>query len=342
MGMDVLLIIDEVNKQSLPTPSPETKLRILVTGAGGLVGRAFVSLAEREGHSIVQLAHKPREGAIHWDIANKRLDPEQIEGMSAVVHLDGESIVGLWTAEKKRRIMSSRIESTHLLATTLARLKCPPEVFVSASAIGYYGANAGEVDETANNGNGFLAEVCRRWEASAEPARDAGIRVVHPRIGVVLSEYGGALQAMLPAFKAGIAGRLGNGKQGMSWIMLEDLVRSILFSITNKSLQGAFNATAPGSVDNTTFTQTLAQTLGKPAFLPAPAFLLKAVLGDMAREMLLADVFAHPQKLLNAGFIFQYPELSAAFLTIYPSPSASGGVFLRGKREACRQVSRWR
>lgn len=293
-------------------------MNLLVTGASGLVGRHFCKLARQEGHSIRELSHRPRTGAILWDIPNQKLDASQIEGSDAVVHLAGESIVGLWTENKRERILNSRVQSTRLLAETLAGLKQKPSVLVSASAIGIYGDSPGEVNETAAAGDTFLAQVCQAWEAATAPARDAGIRVVHPRIGIVLSEEAGALASMLPAFKAGIAGRLGDGKQAMSWIDIDDLARIFLFLIKDTELSGAINMTAPGIVDNRTFTRLLARQLKRPAWLPAPACLLTTVLGDMARELLLNDIRALPDKLTSAGFAFHYPDLQSSLNHLLP------------------------
>lgn len=303
----------------MPHDNPSPPRRLLVTGATGLVGRAFCTHMHAQGWRVTELSHRPREGALFWDIPSKRLDPALLEGFDAVVHLAGESIMGIWTAEKKRRIASSRIESTNLLANTLASLEHKPRVFVSASAVGYYPMNAGEVDESTPAGEHFLADVCSVWEAAADPAREAGIRTVHPRIAMVLSREGGALETMLPVFRAGVAGRLGSGKQGMSWITLEDLVGVLAFCVNDERMCGAVNASAPEVVTNAAFTRILAGLLNRPAILPAPAFVLKAALGDMARELLLNDLRVKPRKLLEAGYAFRYPELETALSALLES-----------------------
>lgn len=288
--------------------------RILVTGARGLVGSALCAQLRARGDVVVELAHRPRVGACVWDIQNKQVDASALEGLDAVVHLAGERIVGLWTAEKKRRIAGSRIESTSLLAHTLAGLVDKPKVMISASAIGYYGLNpSGVADESSPAGDSFLADVCTVWEGAAEPARAAGIRVVHPRIGMVLAQEGGALQKMLPAFEMALGGRLGSGRQRMSWITLGDLVRSLLWMLDHEQVEGAVNAVAPEFVDNRTFTQTLARALHRPAVLPLPAWVLRLFLGDMARELLLNDLAVVPQKLNEAGFGFECPSLDRAW-----------------------------
>lgn len=286
--------------------------RIVVTGARGLIGRALCASLRAKGAQVVELAHRPREGVLCWDIERKVLDAQALEGCDAVVHLAGETIAGRWSAEKKRRIARSRIEGTDLLAQTLIRLERKPRVWVSASAVGYYGADAGVVDESAPVGEGFLAEVCALWEGAAAPARKVGVRVVYPRLGMVLARKGGTLARMVPVFRLGLGGCLGHGRQGVSWIALEDAVGLIEFALMKESIEGRFNATAPEGVDNAMFTRTLAAVLGSRACLPLPTWLLRMVFGEMAQELLLADVQAVPRVALEAGFAFRQPRLEGA------------------------------
>ena len=287
-------------------------MRIAITGASGLIGTALTNELRKQEHEVIPISRTKAKGTIVWDIANKTIDKESLEGVDAVVHLAGENITGLWTAQKKRRIERSRIESTDLLATTLPNLKKPPHTVVSASAIGYYGLQPGEVDESAPPGKSFLAGVCTSWEAAAKPLKDAGIRVVHPRISMVLAREGGALKQMLPSFKLGAGAKLGNGKQGMSWIALDDVARAIAYLLEQPTCDGAYNLSAPGIVNNAEFTKTLAGVLRRPSLFSVPEMILKAAAGDLASELLLNDIRAYPKRLQEAGFAFTYPELRPA------------------------------
>ena len=292
-------------------------MNILVTGASGLIGPALVGKLSDAGHEVTRLvrsAPNPERREIPWDPAAARLDAASVEGFDAVVHLAGESIgQGRWTAAKKERILTSRVQGTRLLAETLARLTRPPAVLVSASAIGYYGDRGEEeLDEQRPPGSGFLPDVCRQWEAAAEPAGEAGIRVVHPRIGLVLSASGGALAKMLPVFRWGLGGPLGTGRQYVSWITLEDLVRAMDYLIATDSLSGPVNAVAPNPVTNRQFTRALGRALRRPARLPAPAFALRAMLGQMADALLLASTRVRPRRLVDSGFSFGDPQLEEA------------------------------
>jgi uncharacterized protein (TIGR01777 family) len=292
------------------------KLRIAVTGASGLVGRALCAFLSTGGHEVLRVQRKRTgtSGEILWDPSRGAIDAEAFERVDAVVHLAGENIAsGRWSAETKRRILESRRDGTRLLAETLASRKTPPLVLVSASAIGFYGNRADEtLDESSPPGDGFLADVCRAWEAAAEPARDAGIRVVHPRIGVVLSPTGGALAQMLTPFRLGAGGRLGDGRQFMSWISLDDLVAAILHLVADGSLSGPVNATAPAPVTNAELTATLASVLHRPAIVPMPAFALRLLLGEMADALLLSSARVLPTRLSQSGFVWRHPELRAA------------------------------
>ncbi len=301
-------------------------MKILLTGASGLIGSALTAKltdAEHEVTRLVRSSPNRERREIQWDPSAGRLDAAALEGFDAVVHLAGESIAtGRWTAAKKERIRSSRVQGTRLLAETLARLQRPPEILVSASAIGYYGDRGDEeLDEGSAPGSGFLAEVCRQWEAAAEPAGEAGIRVVHPRIGLVLSATGGVLAKMLPMFRLGLGGPIGSGRQYVSWITLDDLVGAICHVIATDSLSGPVNAVAPEPATNREFTRALGRALRRPARLPAPAFALRAMLGTMADELLLASTRVIPRRLVDSGFAFDDPDLEPAFRRLLAGPA---------------------
>jgi uncharacterized protein (TIGR01777 family) len=289
---------------------------IAVTGASGLIGRALVrSLAAREYRVISLVRRPPRTpDEVAWDPAAARLDPAELRGIDGLVHLAGENLAGgLWTAARRRRILESRQTGTSLLASAVAALAEPPRVMISMSAVGYYGHQGDRpLTETAPNGDGFLAEVCRVWEASAEPARAAGIRVVHPRTGVVLHPEGGMLNRLLLPFRLGLGARLGNGRQFVSWITRDDAVAVIRFLLERADVAGAVNVTSPEPVTNREFTETLARVLHRPAGLAIPAPVLTLLLGDLAREALLSSTRALPARLEDLGFRFSHPALEPA------------------------------
>lgn len=290
-------------------------MKILVSGATGLVGSALAKQATSEGHQISALTRSPRATTdIGWDPASGRLEAGSLEGFDAVVHLAGESIAsGRWSAAVKKKIHQSRVQGTELLAKTLASLDHKPPVFVSASAIGYYGdRGAEELTETSTSGGLFLSEVCRDWEAATAPAEQAGIRVVHARFGVILSPDGGALSKMLTPFKLGGGGNIGNGRQYWSWIALDDTVRAILHAIHHGELEKAVNVVSPNPVSNAEFTKVLGKVLRRPTVLPMPAFAAKLALGEMADELLLASARVLPTRLQQTAFSFEYPELEGA------------------------------
>lgn len=291
-------------------------MKLLISGASGFIGGALIRRLQAESHSIFKLVRRKkglRKDEIFWDPASDKIDLEKLEGFDAVIHLAGENIVGRWTPEKKKKIHDSRVKGTELLSRSLARLSSPPSTLLCASAIGYYG-NRGEeeLDEKSGPGKGFLAETCQAWEAASKPAQDAGIRVIHYRIGMVLSSEGGALQKMLPLFKLGLGGKLGNGKQWVSWISLEDLIEGMRFVLQHPTLSGPVNAVSPQPVTNANFTEALGIALHRPTFATAPAFALKLAMGEMAEEALLASVKALPRKLMEAGFSFRHVRLSEA------------------------------
>jgi uncharacterized protein len=290
-------------------------MNILLTGASGLIGSAVLPALTTEGHRVIPLTRsqpKPGDMAVQWDPAKGSIDASGLEDLDGVVHLAGEPIGERWTAEKKARIRDSRVRGTRLLSETLAQLSTPPKILVCASAIGYYGDRAEEVlTEASAPGTGFLAEVCRAWEAATEPALLKGIRVVNLRFGVVLSATGGALAKMLPPFRMGLGGVLGSGKQYMSWIILDDAVGAIQHALLTESLNGPANAAAPQPVTNAEFTKTLGKVLGRPTLLPMPAFAARLMFGEMADELLLSSARVQPSKLLATGYAFRYPGLEA-------------------------------
>jgi len=289
---------------------------ICITGATGLIGSALDVSLRKKNHRVVHLVRKsPISGnRISWDPASGKLDKEALEGMEAVVHLAGESITGgRWSPEKKRRILQSRLEGTSLLSESLAGLASPPKVLVSASAIGYYGDRGEErLDETSGPGTGFLSDVCRQWEKAAERATAGGIRVVTLRTGIALSARGGALGRMLPVFRIGLGGKIGSGRQYMSWIALEDLTGIIEYAIQNESLRGPINVVSPNPVSNRDFTKTLARVLSRPSACILPGFAARLVFGEMADALLLASTRVIPSRLTDAGYSFRFPALEDA------------------------------
>ena len=299
-------------------PSSESdRLHIVLSGASGLIGSALGRRLTSEGHRVSALVRRTaRAGEIPWDPESGTLDPADLEGVDAVVHLAGENVGARWTAARKARIRSSRVRGTGLLSTALGRMGARPAVLVSASAIGIYGDRGDTVlNETSSLGDpegDFLASVGREWEAAAEPARAAGIRVVHPRFGIVLSPEGGALQKMLLPFRLGLGGRLGDGGQWMSWISLDDAVGAIIHLLTRETLEGPVNVTAPLPLRNRDFTRILGETLSRPTPFPVPAAALRLAFGQMADGTLLASTRVVPQRLLASGFRFHYPDLDAA------------------------------
>ena len=288
-------------------------LRIAIGGGSGLVGSALIPLLKSVGHSVVQLVRRPPRDAceVFWDPAGGVIDDAPLNGLDAAVPLGGTGVAqGRWTAERKAEIRNSRVNSTDLLSRTLAHLNDPPATFICASATGYYGDRGDEMlTEESSPGTGFLPDVCRLWESATEPARQAGIRVVNLRTGVVLSANGGALRRMLLPFKLGLGGVVGSGRQYMSWIALTDLVGAIEFLLTAEAVSGPVNAVAPNAVSNRDFTRALGRVLRRPTLLPLPAFAVRAAFGEMGEVLLLEGCRVHPTRLENAGFSFLYPEL---------------------------------
>lgn len=292
-------------------------MKVLISGSHGLIGSALRDALLLEGHDagrLVRRRDKAGEHDVYWNLETGELDRERLEGWDAVVHLAGENLAaGRWTARRKALIRQSRSDGTRLLAQGLASAARKPQVLISASAVGYYGDTGDEaLNESAPAGQGFLADVCREWEDAAQPAADAGIRVVHPRFGVVLSRGGGALAKMLTPFRLGLGGVIGGGRQYMSWLHIRDTVAALLFLLARKDIAGPVNVTAPRPVTNREFTHALAKALGRPAIVPVPAPLLRLALGDMAHEALLASNRILPARLQLAGFAFQFSEIDAA------------------------------
>ncbi len=288
-------------------------MNILLTGASGLVGSALAEFLFAGGHSFYSLQRNKAAGNAFWNFERLRAE-STMPTFDAVVHLAGENIAsGRWTTKKKQRILQSRTDGTAELARFCAELTVKPKVLVSASAIGFYGNRGDEVvDEQSTGGDNFVAEVCRAWEEAAEPARRAGIRVVNGRIGMVLSGNGGSLATMLPSFKLGIAGVVGSGKQWISWVAIEDLVRMLLFLLEHNTISGPVNLVAPEPVTNRTFTKTLGSILNRPTVMSMPAFVAKAVFGQMADELILSSTRVIPRVLNENGYPYTMPDLEQA------------------------------
>jgi uncharacterized protein len=287
-------------------------MKILISGASGLIGSALTRAAVEAGHTVVALVRKPgTPSTVHWDPERGTIDTAGLEGSDAIVHLAGESIASRrWTPAQKDRILDSRVKGTELLASAVARMNRRPSVMISSSAIGVYG-DCGDVvlTESTPPGSDFLASVCREWERATAAAANAGIRVVQLRTGIVLAKSGGALAKMVTPFKLGVGGRIGSGTQYMSWIDLDDEVQVILHCIQKETLQGAVNSVGPSPVTNAEFTKTLARVLSRPSLFPLPEFAARLILGEMADGLLLASQRVQPTKLLSSGYVFRHTNL---------------------------------
>jgi uncharacterized protein (TIGR01777 family) len=293
-------------------------VRVVVSGSHGFIGSALVAALTAAGHDVTPLVRsEPGPGQVRWDPAADMIDTAALTAArpEAAVHLAGVGIGDRrWTERHKAAVLSSRVEGTGLLARTLAALDPPPAVLVSQSAVGYYGDRGDEeLTEADGPGTGFLAEVVQAWEAAAEPARQAGIRVVHTRTGVVLSPAGGALRRQVLPFKLGLGGRMGSGRQWLSWISLDDEVAAILHVLATPALTGPVNCTAPDPVTNAEFTRALGRALRRPTLVPTPTLALRALLGrGLVEEMILAGQRVKPAALVATGFTFRHPEIGTA------------------------------
>jgi uncharacterized protein (TIGR01777 family) len=282
----------------------------------GPIGAALLPALNASGTKVVRLTRPSAapstssgEERIPWDPAQP-ISPEAVSGFDAVIHLAGESIIGRWTASKKQKIRESRVAASQNLAQALANAKVKPQVFISSSAIGYYGDRADEIlKEESSAGSGFLPDVCREWEAATEAAATAGLRTVQIRTGIVLSTTGGALAKMLPPFKLGLGGILGNGRQWMSWIDIQDMVDGIQHILKSDQLRGPVNMVAPAPVTNLEFTKTLGSVLSRPTIFPVPAFMVKLAFGEMGETVLLGSQRVEPRKLVASGYSFRFREL---------------------------------
>jgi len=297
-------------------------MKILMTGSSGLVGTALRPALATTGHQVFRLV-RSRDGldedTRYWNPDAGEVNASDLEGFDAVIHLAGDNIAdGRWSAVKKQRIRDSRVKSTRLLCDTLARLRQPPKVLLSASGIGIYGQSGDEwVDEASPAGAGFLAGVCREWEAATQPTEQKGIRVVRLRFGLVLSTEGGALAKMLLPFKLGLGGVVGGGQQWWSWISINDVTGIIQFLLEQDSICGPVNMVAPQPVTNREFTRSLGRVLHRPTLFPLPAFVARLALGEMADETLLASTRARPARLLAASYSFRHHELGAALQHLF-------------------------
>lgn len=294
---------------------PKTPKRIAIAGASGFIGSALASHLESLGHAVIRIGRHedPRHGNVQWDPVSGEFDAAKLEGIRIVVNLAGEEIGQRWTPDRRQRILDSRICSTEVLAKACAALDPHPKVLVNMSAMGFYGDRGDELlDESSSRGQGFLAHVVEKWEAAADPARVAGVRVVHPRSGLVLHPAGGVLKRLLPIFRLGAGGTIGSGQQWMSWISRTDLVRALAWVALHDSLEGPIILATPHPVRNAEFTSDLARALRRPALATVPEFAVKFMFGEMGEETILASQRLAPLLLQESGFEFEYPTLAAA------------------------------
>ena len=290
-------------------------MKIAIAGASGLIGSALIPILQSEGNQVTRLVRSsPKPGEIEWHPNQDQVSARSLEGFDCVINLAGENIAGgRWTDDQKRKIRESRVNGTHLLSEAIAKMNSKPRAFICASATGIYGDRDDEtLDEQSESGGGFLAGVCREWEQATEPASKAGVRVVNLRMGPVLAREGGMLSKLLTPFKMGMGGKVGSGKQYISWVALDDAVNAIKLAIDDESIHGPINIVSPNPVRNEEFTKTLGHVLNRPTALAMPAFAARLAFGEMADEMLLASQKVLPKRLSQAGFQFQYPTLESA------------------------------
>jgi uncharacterized protein (TIGR01777 family) len=288
-------------------------MRVVIAGASGLVGEALIPALE--GSEVTRLVRTAAgAGEIEWHPNNDQIDADKLEGFDVVINLAGENIAGgRWTDEQKRKIRDSRVNGTHLLSEAMAKLKQKPKIFLCASATGIYGDRGDEqLDEQSDSGGGFLAGVCREWEMATEPAVAAGVRTVNLRFGPIISREGGMLAKMLTPFKMGMGGKVGSGKQYISWVAIDDAVNAIKLALSGETFRGPLNIVSPNPVTNEEFTKTLGHALNRPTALAMPAFAVRLAFGEMADEMLLTSQRVVPKKLNDAGYEFEFPELEGA------------------------------
>jgi uncharacterized protein len=298
-------------------------MRIAITGSHGLIGAALASALRARGDRVIRVIREAPAGPdeVTWQPAAGRIDAAGLDGIDAAVHLGGESLAARWTPERKAAIRDSRVGGTGLFARTLAALPARPRVLVSVSAVGYYGNRGDEVlTEASAPGTGFLADVCREWEAAASPARAAGIRVVHPRLGVVLAKHGGMLPKIAPIFRLGAGGPLGNGRQYVPWVALDDVIGVLLLALDRDDVSGPCNVAAPQAVTNREFVSALGHAFGRPAVVPVPAAVLRAMFGEMSDQALLASQRVDPARLRAAGHAFQFASLEPALRHVLAAP----------------------
>lgn len=296
-------------------------MRILISGASGMVGTAVGSALRARGHDVNQFVRPGRtysHGDVRWDPPSGSIDAKALEGTDAIIHLAGAGIGDArWSEARKKILRESRVNSARILVDAIASLRRKPRVLLAASAVGYYGHRGDEVlGESSPNGNGFLAALARDWEAESLRAEPIGLRVVLLRFGLILSSHGGALPKMVTPFRLGLGGRIGDGKQWVSWIALEDVITVICAALADAGFSGPVNIVSPAPVPNAEFTNTLARVLHRPAIFPVPAFALRLALGEMANELLLASQRVVPAKLIENGYQFRLPQLEPAFKSV--------------------------
>lgn len=304
-------------------------MHVAITGARGMIGSALSEALRADGHTVMGITRSsPRAGELQWSPREGHIDAAALRGVDAVVHLAAETIgftswspraiaAARWTPGTKREIMRSRVEGTTLIARTLADLDDGPQTLVSMSAIGYYGDRGDELlTEASSSGDLFLSGVCRAWERSADPAREAGLRVVHPRVGIVQTPRDGALQRSLPVFRLGLGGRFGWGRQWWSWVMLEDVIGVLHHAVTNDGVVGPINVTAPEPVTNADWTRVLGRVLGRPAVIPIPRFGPRLVFGELADELIYVSARVLPEAALASGYVFRHTDLEAGLRSV--------------------------